>query len=227
MLSLNLDMKETFAETSQQIISISGEYIAVCADVHANHKRFRKFAAEVKGLDPKGVFVAGDLIDYGREKGDKKVLDLVRRKGFTYVSGNHETDVFPSFKHERIKSLDCDKYVDFIQQLPFEVKFNGILFSHFLPLRDRTRIFNLEQAAKALDHVVKRGFNLAFYGHSHVRSCFSYDLETGQYDDFDEDEFCLNASKVYIFNPGSLGKSAEGSYVRFSLDSRCVERRFI
>jgi len=194
--------------------------IAIASDIHGNIERFRQFVNRVRNIDPKNVFILGDLIHWGKTKEEDLCVDLARVNEYNLVRGNHE-DHHVNFGSTQEYNTISPKNIQFLQSAPERIETPEALFTHTLtsPHANLLRINNINDlSGVAPQHAIN------FFGHSHQPQCFLYDPETNIWSEEQAEKIRLNTKYSYAINPGSLGISPKGDYILFDPRKKIIYR---
>lgn len=205
--------------------------LAICADIHGNYDRLVKFDRMTSHIPPRYKYILGDMIHWGTEFAENRCVDFIRKRGYTTLSGNHEW--IPLARRSlltqmgKTDSLDTKFYpqnIEYLSQLPREIREQDLLFAHSLPLEEPIRIKETQDAAKIFPLLSKAGIKIAFVGHSHTPIAFEYNPSVKKVTKSKSRNIVLQSSCHYIINPGTLGLYTPGSFIIFNPITKTVER---
>lgn len=205
----------------------------IASDVHGNLERLKAFVEQINGVNPKEVYILGDLIDWGCSPEDDECVNIVKSKGFNVLKGNHEDwslNIPAIRQHYKLDEFLSDENIRYLTELPEEM-FNGeCIFRHVMPpvssigIMKRTR--NIQDAKEAFEYLATNPkIKIGFLGHYHNPVCFFYDERVPRYGNELRRAFSLTDKRIYLINPGSIGQSKKGNYVIFDKDKRTLERK--
>lgn len=221
--------------------------IAVISDIHGNAESLKKVLENIKLLSVDLTIFLGDLLTYGCQP--LEVLDAldayqVCHKSI-FIKGNHDQFYFdqavgkksfdyviPEFVSEsilwttkRLKRIQLQSMFDWKESFSI----GSIYFSHANPFRygDWRYVESSEQCFEASDELIKKGFKVGVFGHSHRKSAVKVSKKNG-YSKVNGYSICLNEPASYILNPGSIGQArGEGlSYMILVLQDSKLDFKF-
>jgi predicted phosphodiesterase len=207
----------------------------IASDVHGEFDRFQRFCRLIQDIDPKKVYLLGDILQIGKSSDDNLCMQLALDKGFNRVSGNHESlatlraMTLKAFQRKRgLHDIDQQMFEENmgrILELPLELRRGIYLFTHTLP--KNKKVTTLDDAREVFDYLDEHNLNTVFIGHFHEPRSFYYEPRRRIYGEEKEETFELGSERKYVINPGSLGARAIGSYILFDADKRLVQRKKI
>lgn len=162
--------------------------IGVISDIHSNYLALMDAATLLASLRIASVFVCGDVVGYGRKP--NACCDLIRRKGWTVVAGNHDWAVADKtatddFNREALdgvafnKAHISDTHRQWLADLPLTHTQDGMTFVHAaLPAPAQWDYVAIGEPPPGTPYQdVRRTFDrmcgdICFMGHSHVPGLF-------------------------------------------------------
>lgn len=205
----------------------TGAPIALLADLHANFEALLAVDARLTREGVRDAIVLGDLVGYGASP--REVIDLVRRRGWRCIRGNHEELLLgraPAARAGATKrialrtlraqaaQLGADDLA-FLSALPASAVFDGGLIAVHGSLVDPDHCysyiyeFSIDLNIAALRARRTAPGSLLLYGHTHAPSLIEvlgdawWPLETGMLHE-------LLPDRDYFVNPGSVGFPRDG-----------------
>jgi predicted phosphodiesterase len=190
----------------------------ILSDLHANAEALAAVLARVRGRSYDAVVVLGDFVGYGADPNE--VIDRVRhlRRRKLMVRGNHDRvaaglDPGGSFNPVALSAArwTAERLTDenrrFLEGLPVgpvEID-ERFVICHGSPLDEDAYIFSDSDAAWNFRSI---GLDLCFFGHSHVPSVFTLEVDQIRVDVVRgaRRRLKLEPGKRYLINPGSVGQ---------------------
>lgn len=187
---------------------------AILSDIHGNLYALLKVIEDLNNFDIKGIFLLGDLIDYGMQSNEvvEYFKDEFSGNILCNIWGNHEnailTSDYSNFSSNR--GVESAKYTN--SQLNANVKNylnNELVHEGFYEFEiDGKKILAIHGSLvnpfwKAIFPENVNGnyssYDIVISGHSHYSHSFQKFYEV-------EDEEMRNKKAVYFINPGSVGQ---------------------
>ena len=191
--------------------------IAVLPDIHANLEALEKVFSILEGKHIDQIVCLGDTVGYGANPNE--CLTLIRKNTSHILLGNHDQVAFDlsaaryfnphaavaaQWTHQQLSE---DKK-QFLQNLPYTVELEGILFVHASPYQPYAwhYIITDADARDNFDHFTQ---TLCFVGHSHVPEIFR-DNRTAKAGS--PRGSGIQRNEKYIINVGSIGQPRDGDW---------------
>lgn len=200
-------------------------YIAIFADIHANLPALNAVLDYLNTNNIKQGIVLGDTIGYGPHP--DACIDRLLETSYTVIKGNHDQAAATNgIQRGMSKTAQwCiewtipylhDKHIDWIDNLPFELKGTTTssinwLAIHGSPL-DPSYCFGYVYEMtyqKNLDAIEQRNFQLCFHGHSHVQGFYGRQKYATS-DAFFKESQSLQPYRYSLICPGSVGQPRDG-----------------
>ncbi|MBR6062269.1 MAG: metallophosphoesterase family protein [Spirochaetales bacterium] len=162
----------------------------IFSDIHGNLDKFSRMHNILRTIPGKKRMVSLGDITGGMYNHVQQLYDEIRWGGYTAVQGN------------------CDDGYDFTDG-PITVD-NLFIACHGSPYRDNDYIRYAEDAARVFPYLADEHIPLLFYGHTHRHYLFEYDNVQKKISGSGEippnKKIMLDKNKMYLCNPGTLGK---------------------
>ena len=198
----------------------NGRY-ALIADIHANVDALQVVLAELAKEGIEKILCLGDLVGYNASPGE--VLDVAMKPGMVSINGNHDryvtgvTPLDPSIKKDtafiiqwtrgnitpeqngRLEVLPRQRVID-----------ETILLVHGSPRHEDEYILSVNQYKENIQFVSDNfvGIDVTFFGHTHVPVIVA--RGTLMSNIHENKTVKLDADKLYLINPGSVGQPRDG-----------------
>lgn len=201
---------------------VSGEAIAVLADIHAN---LPAFEAILQAIDARGIsryLLLGDVVGYGPNP--KACIDLVREREMYCLRGNHDHYVAYAGDVRVAMGIMARRTADWtigvldevdrrwLAELPVRYRGDNWMAVHGAPV-DKS-FFNAYvydmTAERNLDWLVEHEMPICFHGHSHIQG--GYVRMGGESMPVLAEDGVLRTSEmeVALVCPGSVGQARVG-----------------
>jgi len=207
--------------------------VAILADIHSNLPALEAVLADIDDRGAVAGMVLGDLVGYGPHP--EACIDLIRRRGFAVLLGNHDQGVARcqfakgfSLPGRRVAEwssarLDAgDK--EWLAALPDTLEGEGWMAVHGAPADKRRLQAYVYQTTYRinLDYLEQQGIPWCFHGHTHFEGVWYRDGFC------DQPRQVLSTDEVCLICPGSVGqprggRGTEARYALFHPDSREIE----
>ena len=162
----------------------------IFSDIHGNLEKFNRMHDILRNIPGQKRMVCLGDITGGMYNQVQTLYDEIRWGGYTAVKGN------------------CDDGFDFTDG-PITVD-NLFIACHGSPYRDNDYIRYAEDASRVFPFLAAENVNLLFYGHTHRHYLFGYDKAAKKIGGSGEippnKKIKLDKNKMYLCNPGTLGK---------------------
>ena len=186
---------------------VNSEMLVIVSDIHANFNLLQKFSSliEKSGISCENVYILGDIVHEGNTD-DDECLDLIRKKRYNAVRGNHEDDILkkrPIFdvpKLMRYRRISQDN-LQYLHRLPENISVCNVMLSHSVPGESYSRLYNKNMAQKIFDSWPSKT-SVIFIGHSHVENSFCHDLSENLCSEILDKGFTIRDNKRYLINLG-------------------------
>ncbi len=218
---------------------------AIISDIHANLEALQVVLDDLDQQDVQQVVCLGDIVGYYANPNE--CTELCRSRGFLCLRGNHDDAVvgicgIEDFNPVAQKALLwtesnlTSENKEWLRQLPEQALLDSLFLAvHGSPLHPYDYIFSLAGAAQSFDILASLypRVQICFFGHTHQRALYSFDYKTIQefQDEGSEPEFSLQAQRLYLINPGSIGQARDGkpgaSYLVFDATANTVVYRHV
>lgn len=208
--------------------------IAILSDVHEDIDRLQTAYGQLNSINPKDIYVLGDMLRFGVTPGENSCLDFLRDREVNVVRGNHEDLALNIRKllqgasgRSGMDENISPENIQYLEGLPLQISRDDYMFSHTIEPGGDRRVIDTEHAKVVFDYMAREqpGVKVWFIGHSHESACFYYDASSGEVGNEKGDKILLKDDRVYIVNPGSLGKGDIGSFVLFNPENGKIERK--
>ena len=187
---------------------------AIISDIHSNLESLQKALEIVKEQHIDEIICLGDIIGYGANPNE--CIDLVRAATPYVLLGNHDeaaidltkTEYFNPFARiaaEWTNNELTEENKGYIQNLPYLVERDGLLFVHSSPYQPEEWHYILSPADAQFNFPYFTS-PICFVGHSHVPGLFCEDIWTQE----------VIQGKKFIVNVGSVGQPRDNDW-RLSL----------
>jgi predicted phosphodiesterase len=203
---------------------------AIIADIHANIDALTAVCDSIAGQNVQKVLCLGDIIGYNAAPCE--CLDVVMKRGFLCISGNHErflmgaTQVDHSVRKDTLAVIEWTKKRLSPEQMEFTAGLkkrqfidDKYLIAHGSPRHEDEYILTTQLMRDNIMYLMNNflGIGICFVGHTHMPLLVARGkLETNLHED---KTIALADDKVYLINPGSVGQPRDGlpkaSYVVF------------
>lgn len=184
--------------------------IAIVSDIHGNLEALEKVLSSIRERGIDSVVCLGDIVGYGASP--NTCIELIRSVTSRIILGNHDEAAVQLEKMEyfnpyaRIAAewthdeLTAENKA-FIENLPFQLNQDGVLFVHSSPYEPEEwhYIITPTDAAFNFGHFAEP---VCFIGHSHIPDVFCEDITTLQ----------VGRGKKFIVNIGSVGQPRDGDW---------------
>ncbi|MBT8494934.1 MAG: metallophosphatase family protein [Deltaproteobacteria bacterium] len=207
----------------------------IFSDTHANIEALTAVLEDFKKHEIDRFVCLGDTVGYGGSPNE--CCDIIRDVAEFTILGNHDAAVagrmdYSYYYDAAREALDAHRNqltsdnMDWLKDLPYEVKENELAFCHGSPLNleDFEYIFSKEQAARCLE-IFPELATATFIGHSHL--CKSFALTATEVHEVVADKFELRPDHRYIISVGSVGQPRDGNpksaYVTVDTETRMFE----
>ena len=217
--------------------------LAIISDIHSNYDALKGVLDAIKEYKCEKLCVLGDVIGFGPEP--RKCVERLRRENSLNVLGNNEfflmnrvTDgeeesIRRGVEYARKKLSDeCISWIgvwEMVKQIPDKevLLFHGNLVKG----QEFNRLLFLEDVLTVFEIILKEysGTKVAFFGNTQEEMFYSYDLKTHvvAVEKIKEEWNFLESGKIYLINPGSVGRfgssSNRGSAVVYDKDKNRVK----
>ncbi len=214
--------------------------LAVIADIHANYTALQAVLADIDQQGVDEIINLGDFIDYGPRPED--VTRRLIERNIPSIIGNHEAAVIDprvqeSFAAHAYQSFQItrqmlsEQTVAYIKSLPRVIIKHQLRFVHGVP-PDSVHDYIIYQSKHKLYYIFQSlAEPLAFVGHTHVLTLFSWDGEQAVASQLPQGETALEKGYKYIINVGSVGQPREhnkqAKYVIYDSRKQRLDVRFI
>lgn len=193
----------------------------VIADIHANHAALQVVLAELKKENVQKILCLGDLVGYNATPGE--VLEAAMQPGMVSINGNHDryvtgvTPLDPSIKEDTAFIIRWTRdhisasQNTWLEALPRQrVIDDSILMVHGSPRHEDEYILSVPQYRENLQFVMDNflGIQVTFFGHTHVPVIIARGVLVSNM--HENRTYNLDADKVYLINPGSVGQPRDG-----------------
>lgn len=214
--------------------------LGIFSDVHANLEALQAVLEAYRSADVERYICLGDIVGYGANPNE--CCELVREVADIVVMGNHDAaccgrmcpDSFNTAARiavEQHRQMLNDVHMSWLQQLPYRVDVDEMLFCHGSPVEVEEFLYVLDEAdvEEIVRHVSVRP-PLIFVGHTHRGTTFITREKPALriWEDV-RDKLNVLPENGYVFNVGSVGQPRDGdwraSYAIFDTASRMFERR--
>ncbi|MDD2410024.1 MAG: metallophosphoesterase family protein [Bacilli bacterium] len=156
--------------------------IAVFSDIHGNLQSLEAILSDIKNENIDKIICLGDVIGIGPNP--KECLDLIIKNNIEMVLGNHElyyingaeidNEMEDSEKqhHKWVSEQLGDKYLQFLKNKSLDLKFNNILFEHFLIDKNRKGFYPFYDFSILTNGIVENNISTSectkiIVGHEH------------------------------------------------------------
>ncbi len=207
----------------------------IFSDTHANIEALRAVRDAYKDERIDRYVCIGDTVGYGASPNE--CCDLIRDMAAFTILGNHDAAVagrmdYSYYYDAARNALDLHASqltpanMDWLKELPYEVRENELLFCHGSPLNQEEfeYIFSPEQAARCLEIWDDLG-TVTFIGHSHL--CKSFALTKSEVFEVVASKFVIRPDHKYIISVGSVGQPRDydnrASYTIYDSDEKTFE----
>jgi diadenosine tetraphosphatase ApaH/serine/threonine PP2A family protein phosphatase len=219
----------------------SASFFAIFSDIHSNIDALTAVLADTEQFSVRGMLCLGDIVGYGPEPAAcvQRVMDACA----VTVIGNHEAMLFLAGK---ILDEDWPKSIRRPLQLaneqltkaqkawlhaqPLTADIDPITLSH-ASLNEPPEFHYIHEETEAEAHFAAQTTFIAFNGHTHIPSIWEENPKTFACRRLKPSEkaLCLDASKRYTVNVGSVGqprdKDPRASYVLYDFEQRILIHR--
>lgn len=187
--------------------------IAIISDLHGNLSALETVFNDINSKDIQQIICLGDLVEGGEF--DQEVVNLIREKNIPCVQGNHDQFNLSELKKET---------QEWLQNLPKEIVFDNLYFTHIsprdqkIPIKNNIEVRNNIDAWNIFDEYQ---YKICFIGHLHYpvlygAKCKSYGESTTY--EFDEGIFDLDKEDRFIVCFGAIAyPRGGGKYIRYGL----------
>lgn len=206
--------------------------IGVLSDIHGNFEALQAVVADLDKHAPDRVICLGDMVGYGPDP--DKVVQLIRRRGFECIVGNHEAGFrqekyrnWMNFQvienNQKTENLLSGEEIQYLGALPDNIIIDEMLFVHGFPPRSF-----LTYLRNCSDKVIHQLFEIHpyqfyFVGHTHTLSIVSNGAGVIKREKLTIGTHQLDALQKYIVNCGSVGqprdKDNRAKYILFDSQS--------
>lgn len=192
---------------------------AVISDLHANRQAFQAVLADIRTQNIDEIICLGDVVGYGPSPAE--VLEKAYASVHHFILGNHDAVIAgkldPScFNDDARRVIDwTSRVVDgkaakFFKKLPLIIQGENVLFTHgeFAEPGHFGYIYEPDEARVSFDSCKEQ---LLFAGHTHVPGIHVVG-QSGTVHWIEPMDFCMEAGKRYIVNPGSVGQPRDNDF---------------
>jgi len=192
--------------------------IGIYSDVHANYVALTGVLKRYESIEGIELFAClGDVVGYG--PAPDKCCETVRNHARFTVLGNHDAAVagrmdydyyYPAARNalDHHKTLLADANIRWLQNLPYEEKFENLCFSHGSPVNQGAfeYVFTEEHALSHLAHWDTLS-HITFMGHSHLTKSFRLNPpDDGKVEELKGTVLHLDPPAKYLVTVGSVGQ---------------------
>ncbi len=212
---------------------------AVISDIHANLEALNAVLQRIDSESIDRIVCLGDIVGYNANPNE--CVEICRSRNIACVAGNHDRAATGQKEpHDfsevaRVAILWTRKVLTpdnkhFLSNLPLIQNLDRQTLLVHAALHpepnDEVRITSEPVASKTiaamqLDFPAVR---ICFFGHIHRACCYQHDTMT--HPTFPADELKLDASRLYLINPGSVGQSRDhdprAAYLIYDTDAQVV-----
>ena len=156
--------------------------IAVFSDIHGNLQSLEAILSDIKNENIDKIICLGDVIGIGPNP--KECLDLIIENNIEMVLGNHELyyiygvgidiEIEDSEKqhHKWVSEQLGDKHLKFLKNKSLDLKYDNILFEHFLIDKNREKFypfydFSILKNGIAENNISTSEYTKIIIGHKH------------------------------------------------------------
>lgn len=196
-------------------------YLAIIADVHANHPALQAVIGELKKLDINQGIVLGDTVGYGPHP--KECIATLADSPYAVIKGNHDHAAasnyfgggFSNVAKTAIlwsQTILSESEKNWLAELPTYLRQDDWLAVHGAPI-DKSFFYAYVYQRTAEDNLAnlaERGITICFHGHSHIVG--GYYLRKNISGFCQEPQMNLNNYQHSLVCPGSVGQPRGGTH---------------
>ncbi|MBI3270254.1 MAG: metallophosphoesterase family protein [Planctomycetes bacterium] len=191
------------------------------ADIHSNSEALTVALDTLKKEGAQEVLCLGDVIGYNATP--REVITLLSENKVQCINGNHDrflagsTPIDPSVRKETSHVIEWTRGVlgpehsQFIGSLPRQrIVDDSILMVHGSPRHEDEYILTLQGIRENIIFIENNyvGVQVCLFGHTHTPLCVARGLLLSEFPA--TREVPLEANKVHLINPGSVGQPRDG-----------------